>query len=252
LSALHKAKKKFENIIEENDLKLENIEITAAGLSPEEAIGDPDRQDFPLLQGEEVMIEACFNGYRGQAFTDHPGEFSGTLEEILQLDLENNYHRALFVASVNAVLRSLNLVEKTVHCRDNEMEDCVEEMVDWVKEKYPETVTLGIVGFQPALLEAAAARFSAENIIVTDLNRDRIGQKEYGIKVLDGEKENEFLISESDFVLSTGSTMVNDTASELLKLFDEYDTSFAFYGNTITGLAFLLDLPQLCFHGRSG
>ncbi len=252
MSLLTEAKAEFNKIVQDNNLQLKNIEINAVGLSPEEAIGDPDRQNFPLLQGEEVMIEASFKDYRGQAFTDQPGEFTGTLKEILELELDNNYNRALFVAAVNAVLRSLDLVEKTVHCRDNEMEDCVREMVAHVRSNHPNVEKMGIIGFQPALLEIAASELGTDNVVITDLNQDRIGTKKYGVEILAGNKQTEHLIAESDFVLSTGSTMVNDTARELLELFANYERNFAFYGNTITGLAYLLDLPQLCFYGRKG
>ncbi len=76
MALLEEAKNKFQEIIAEAGLELEEIRITAAGLSPEEAIGEPDRQNYPLLTEEEVMIEAEFQGARGQAFTDHPGEYS--------------------------------------------------------------------------------------------------------------------------------------------------------------------------------
>ena len=252
MSLLTEAKVEFNKIVQKNNLQLENIEIDAVGLSPEEAIGDPDRKDFPLLQGEEVMIEARFQSYRGQAFTDHPGKFTGSLKEILELKLDNNYHRALFVATVNAVLRSLDLVEKTVHCRDNQMEDCVREMIAHVKSQHPDIEQIGIIGFQPALLEAAADELGTDNVLITDLNQERIGSKKYGVKILDGNNQTEYLIAESDFVLSTGSTLVNNTARDLLNLFARYRRDYAFYGNTITGLAYLLDLPQLCFYGQKG
>ncbi|SDL54687.1 Rossmann-like domain-containing protein [Halarsenatibacter silvermanii] len=246
------AREKFEELVAENNLSTENIKITAEGLDPEEAIGHPERQDFPLLQGEEVMIEAKFKNSRGQAFTDQPGEYEGTLEEILSFDLDSSYRRALLVAAINVVLRDLDLIEKTVHCRDDDMEDCAEEIMAWIKTNHGELQTIGLIGFQPAFLEAAAKTFGSNNILVTDLNQDRIGGSDYGIEVRNGEKFNRRLIKKSGFVLVTGSTMINGSAGKLLELFAEQNKDFAFYGNTITGLAYLMDLPQLCFYGRRG
>lgn len=56
--------------------------VSARALTPEEAIGTPERSDFPILKGKESMMEARFRGNRGQAFTSMPGDFRGTLEEV--------------------------------------------------------------------------------------------------------------------------------------------------------------------------
>lgn len=251
MSILEEAKNKFQDIIAESDLEMEEIRINAAGLSPEEAIGEPDRQDYPLLTGKEVMIEARFQGARGQAFTDHPGEYSGTLREVLELPLNDNYHRALLTAAINAVLNKLKIVDKTIHCRDDEMEECVRDIVGWVRNYYPTAKRIGIIGFQPALLEAAVKSFGEDQVFLTDLNPERIGSLEYGVKILDGSKDTEELIHNSDFILATGSTVVNGTAENLVNQFHRHNKPFAFYGNTISGPAYLLDLPRLCFYGCS-
>lgn len=65
-------------------------------------------------------MQATLHGAPGQAYTDMPGNYTGTLAEVLALPLVNNFQRAAFIASLNAVLRYLGLVNKTVHCRDKE------------------------------------------------------------------------------------------------------------------------------------
>ncbi len=40
------------------------------GLNPKEAIGTPDRNDYPILKGKELIIEATFKDAKGQSFTD--------------------------------------------------------------------------------------------------------------------------------------------------------------------------------------
>ena len=67
--------------------------ISARPLSPEEAIGKPDRTDYPILKGWEVMVEAAFRDARGQAFTDMPGNFEDTLQGLLDFGLLNNFER---------------------------------------------------------------------------------------------------------------------------------------------------------------
>ncbi len=58
-------KQKLKQLVESHDLLRENIKITARSLTPKEAIGEPERKDFPLLKGKEVMMEANFLGQKG-------------------------------------------------------------------------------------------------------------------------------------------------------------------------------------------
>ncbi len=68
-----KIKEKFCQLIKEDDVWSSQINVVnIRPLTPQEAIGNPERDDFPLLKGKEVMIQADFRGSRGQAFTDMP------------------------------------------------------------------------------------------------------------------------------------------------------------------------------------
>lgn len=57
---LKEAKEKLLAIAASNHLGDEAVRVTVGILSIQQAIGKPIRQDFPLLQGKEVMIEAQF------------------------------------------------------------------------------------------------------------------------------------------------------------------------------------------------
>ena len=59
----------FERIAKENNLLNESVVIKAAPLTPDEAIGNPTDRDYPLVRGKERLMEANFQGGRGQAFT---------------------------------------------------------------------------------------------------------------------------------------------------------------------------------------
>ena len=97
-------KDKFSQLINDEDIWSSRINVVnVRSLTPQEAIGNPERDDFPLLKGKEVMIQADFRGSKGQAFTDMPGNYSGTLRDIFELPLINNFQRAIFTASINAV-----------------------------------------------------------------------------------------------------------------------------------------------------
>ncbi len=250
VGVLEATRKKFTEILREEGLEKKTIDIAVRGLEVEEAIGDPERDDFPLQQGEEVMIEATFGDSRGQAFTDRPTDYSGSISELLELNLNRPHNRALVVAAVNAVLRELDLIEGTRHCRDEEPEKCGQRMVEWLDENHPEVNKLGIVGYQPAIIEACYKSYG-KNLMVSDLNPERVGEQVgEGVRVLNGKTENRQLVEETDFVLATGSTIINGTINELLQLFEEYNRSHAFFGNSIAGPAYLLNLPRLCFYGH--
>ncbi|MDK2968463.1 MAG: hypothetical protein PWP53_4075, partial [Lacrimispora sp.] len=65
-------KDKFKTLVEENSLTMDEIHIVSKSLTPEEAIGNTRRKDFPILTGREVMLQAEYQGAKGQAFTDAP------------------------------------------------------------------------------------------------------------------------------------------------------------------------------------
>ena len=109
---------------EENNLLGESIAIKARTLTVHEAIGDPEGANFPLQKGKERLMEAEFRGAKGQSFTDQFGDFTGTLADVASMPLENNFRRAVFVASVNATVWGLGLCDRTIHCRDKEPGEC--------------------------------------------------------------------------------------------------------------------------------
>jgi len=231
-------KEKFCQLIKGDDVWSSRINvINVRTLTPQEVIGNPERDDFPLLRGKEVMIQADFRGSRGQAFTDMPGNYSSTLREVFEMPLINNFQRAVFVATVNAVLRNLNLISKTVHCRDKKPGECAAHLVDYIKERFGNP-RIAFIGMQPAMVEALTAQFE---IRVVDLDPDNVGQKRCGALIEDVTHTKEIL-SWADVILATGTTAVNDTLTPLLT-----ENPIIFYGVTISGIAYLMGYEQYCF-----
>ena len=100
-------KRRARNSWEDRGLLAERIVIKAKALSTEEAIGNPDEDDFPIQKGKEKLMQAEFLGSCGQAFTDRYGDFEGSLGDVLTMPLKNNFRRAVFVSALNAVARSM-------------------------------------------------------------------------------------------------------------------------------------------------
>ena len=251
MDLLSQAKDKLTTILSEGQLsESSTIRITARGLTASEAIGQPKRTDYPIQNGKEVMIQAECGGCLGQAFTDEPSDYLGSLTDILALPLQGSANRALFVAALNAVLRKNKLADRTVHCKDEEPELCAGTLMYWLQEKLQPEDKIGLIGLQPAMLEKLSATFGPERLLASDLNPKTIGSEKWGVTILDGEQENQRLMDEADFVLVTGSAIVNGSFNQLYQYMSEQDKPFAAFGNTISGVASLLNIPHVCFHGR--
>lgn len=233
-------KKEFIKIINENGLESEEVVIKAAPLSPEEAIGNPEDRDYPLVMGKERLMQAELKGSLGQAFTDMYGNFSGRLSDIVEMDLTNNFRRAIFISSLNAVMRYLGLITKSIHCRNEEPRECSHELVKYIEKNYGHP-KIAFIGFQPRMVEALSKRFELK---VTDMDINNIGSEKFGVKIHDPEKTQEHL-DWCDMVLATGTTAVNGTIDQF-----RVSKPVIFYGITISGAAKLLGLNDFCYCGH--
>ena len=218
------------------------IFIKARVLSAQEAIGNPEEYDFPLLKGKEKIVETNFQGNLGHAFTDMYGGFQGSLEEVFKMPSSNNYRRALQVASINALARYWGLVENTVHCKDEQPKNCAIKSCEFIQKNYPRVKRIAFIGYQPAFVDIFSRKYKMK---VLDLDDDNIGKEKFGNLILDGSKDMEGAVSWSDLVIATGSTLVNNTIDEILALAGK--DKVIFYGVTLSGTAVLLGLNRICF-----
>lgn len=232
---------RFREIAEENNIVHERIKVTGRVLNPEEAIGNPSRGDFPILKGKEKLIEAEFRGEKGQAFTNMPGSFSGTIDEILNKKIETNFDRAVLISTVNAVCKYLGLAEKTIHCKDDEPEECSEKLVNHIKKEYG-SPKIALIGFQPAMLQKLSENFQ---IRAADLDEENIGKVKFGVKIEDGQTKTEDILNWAEIILATGSTAANATVTDYL-----LDKPVIFYGTTIAGVASIMNLNRFCELGK--
>lgn len=233
---------KFKKLVEDNSLLNEEVKITGKTLTVEEAIGNTERKDFPIIKGKEKLLEADFRGVKGQAFTDMPYNFQGNLKQIVEMPLETNFDTAVYIATVyiatlNAVCRYLKIADKTVHCKDGEPENCALELVEYIKNKYGNP-KIALIGFQPAMLENLAKNFKVR---IVDLDANNIGKVKYSVMVEDGDKPINDLLSWCDIVVATGSTIANKTITNLL-----IDKPAIFFGTTLAGAAALMKLERFC------
>jgi hypothetical protein len=218
----------------------EKIHIRARALSTKEAIGNPEHQDFPIQKGKEKLMQADFMDAGGQAFTDMYGDYEGTLEAVVRLPMENNHQRAVFVASLNAVLRHLGRIGGTIHCRDGEPVDCGKALVPYLKDRYS-GARIAQVGFQPRMVENLAA---VHPLRVLDMDPDNIGTPKFGVTIESAE-DTEEAVEWADLLLVTGTVLANGTITPLLG-----KKPIIFYGTTVAGAAYLMGWERFCPRSR--
>ena len=223
-------------ILEAQGLMDKRVRVEARALSTEEAIGNPEGDDFPLQKGKERLMQAELEGALGQAFTDRYGDFEGTLKEIFTMPLKNNFRRAVFVATLNAALRAQGRAKRTIHCHDQGPSLCAADLARHIRTRYGH-VRIGQVGFQPAMAEALAASFPLR---VLDMDPDNIGTEKRGVRI-EGADAQEDVIAWADLLLVTGTTLVNDTTADFLN-----GKPVLFYGTTIAGAAALMGWERFC------
>lgn len=234
---------KFIEIINNNDLNTTSIEIESKGLTAQEAIGNTERKDYPILVGNEIMLQAKYKGSIGQAFTPSPVNFSGTIEDVLKLNLKEDLsNRGIFIATINAVLKHLSLSDSSIHCKDDEPGKCAKKYLEYLNENYKDKKIL-LVGLQPGILSQISKR---GNVRVLDLNPKKIGTYVESVLIEDGLKSYESCVEWADLILCTGSVFANGSMDLYLNLNKE----IIFYGTSCSGPAYLLNLKRFCPYSK--
>jgi uncharacterized protein (DUF4213/DUF364 family) len=250
LPVLEAAKAKVERIVVEQGWHDVGVSVSVKTLSPDEAIGNPKRRDFPIVEGKERVIEVEVMGCKAQAFTDSPKEFSGTIGDVLALSLDTNSERAIFIGALNAVLKYRGRLDATLHCKDEEPEKCAHEISAYIRCKHG-MINVGLIGLNPAIAESLVHVFGVEHVNITDLNYDNIGKIKYGVTVQDGRTGTADMVKASDLILMTGTTLVNDTFNGIRRLINKYRKEYLIYGVTASGIKELLGFHGICPYGRT-
>ena len=174
----------------------------------------------------------------------------GDLKTVLNLPLASNRERSIYVATLNAILKYLSLIENTIHCKDEDPERCGKEIASQLLKRWGK-VKVGFIGLNPAIAENLIETFGAENVRITDLNKLNIHSFKYGVKVWDGNAMTEELIKQSDVILITGTTFINGTFDHIMLCVQHYRKDYLIYGVTGAGICKLMGLDRICPYSRS-
>ena len=242
---LEEAKIKFSELVTQHQLGSQKVKVIVKPLSPKQAIGSPSRQDFPILEGKEVIVEAQFRKSFGQAFTDQPHEFSGSLKDVLNLSLNTNDDRAIFIATLNAVTAHLGMVTGVHHCHDEEPEECAAQIAQYIQTSFGR-VKVGMMGYQPAILENLVDTLGTNNVRCTDLNPKNIDSHKFGIEIWDGKTDTQRLVDWCQLLLVTSSAIVNNTFDDIREEAISQGKHLIMFGVTGAGVSALLGLERIC------
>lgn len=250
-TTLEQIRPRLVQIVEQEGLVDAEVTVLARPLTPEEAIGTPGRRDFPIITGKERVLEATVLGARGQAYTDSPLEFIGSMTQVLELELTSNQHRGIYVATLNALLAKTGAAKETVHCKDEAPETCALTIAKTLLERHGK-VEVGLIGLNPAIGERLVDTFGAQHVRFSDMSRETVGQQRFGVEVWDGAVRTPDLIDASDVVLLTGTTLVNGTFDDIVERIKERGKAYVVYGVTAAGVGALQGFPRLCPEAQEG
>lgn len=241
----NRLQKEFVKLVDEFQLRQAEVKVKASLLTPEEAIGSTKRQDYVLLKGKERLLEATVMGCKGQAFTSAQGNFECTLEDVVALPLTDDFQRAIYIATLNAIVCYAGKGDQTIHCRNEGPELCAQQTATYFNDKYRDLRIL-MIGYQPALAEALYK--AGNSLIVLDLDPENIDKTKNGVLIRNGADGLEEYISGSDVIFATGSTICNDTIDTL------YNASIplVLFGTTGAGAAALLGITRFCPEATCG
>ncbi len=248
---LEQTRAQFLEIVRNENLLEAEVAVLGRPLTPEEAIGTPGRRDFPIIRGKERILEARCLGARGQAFTDAPREFTGTLSGVLELEWTSNQNRAIYIATLNAVLAHLGRACATVHCKDDDPERCGREIANRILERHGKT-TVGLIGLNPAIADHLIDLFGAAQVHISDLYQGNVGKERLGVQVWDGAEQTQDIIEASEVVLLTGTTLQNGTFDEIWATIQDRGKTGLVFGVTAAGVCALAGLERVCPYGRNG
>lgn len=102
---------------------------------------------------------------------------------------------------------------------------------------------VGLMGMQPAILEALVETLGPDRVMVSDLAE--AGRVCCGVVVLDGMASSE-MFERCQLILMTGSTLANGTIDRLVENARQHNNRVVIYGTTIAGAAYLLGLERWC------
>lgn len=213
----------------------ETVTVTASE-DPEETLR-PENEPVSTVSRPEYCVAAELCGVKGEAYTEEPSSFNGTLKEALEIQPTEKGISAVTIAALNAAMSYLGLTPGTFPEGEEARISYADALCRYVTEHHGKNNII-LVGYDGYLVK----RFVDEGLEFWTMDKDpaNITQNRFHHVVVNNAKRNR----ESSFVwgkyfVVTGSSLCNGTILHYLNSGKE----LLFYGISCAGAAKLLDLP---------
>lgn len=218
-----------------SDLLNETVTVTVSK-EPEHTLR-PEEDPLSTVARPEYCVTAEIRGAKGEAYTENPSAFQGTLKQALEIPPSEKGISAVAVSAINAAMNFLNLSPGTFPEDAQHHISYADSLCRYITEHYGKEKIV-LIGYDGYLVK----RFMEEGLEFWTLDRDpdHIAQSRFDHVVVNSAKRNR----ESSFVwgkvlIVTGSTLCNGTIVQYL----DSGKELLFYGITCAGIATLLKLP---------
>ena len=225
----------FEKLKGSEELMNEKVIIRADEL--------PERQlmpeDYVPFKGKraEYRLKAEFLGSAGEAYTEAPENFDGTLREALALKPTDRGMDARFLAALNAAMSHMGYCCGAWEDSLKAHEAYAEELYRYVTENYGKS-RIVLVGYDGYIVK----KFSESGMDFWTLDRDpdNISQKRFDQLVVNSARLNrESCFKWAKLMLVTSSALCNGTISQFI----DKGPEILLYGITGAGASKFIDIP---------
>ena len=213
----------------------EAVTVTASQ-EPEHTLR-PEEDPPSTAARPEYCVTAEICGVKGEAYTETPSDFEGTLKQALEIPPTEKGISAVTVAAINAAMSFLHLSPGVFPEDPQQHVLYADGLCRYITEQYGKN-RIVLIGYDGYLVK----RFMEEGLEFWTLDRDpdHVAQDRFDHVIVNSAKRNR----ESSFVwgnvlIVTGSTLCNGTIVQYLNSGKE----LLFYGITCAGAATLLKLP---------
>ncbi len=235
MNMLEQLKSELEKVAVEKGWIHNSLKIECSALSTEEAIGTPLEQDYPIQKGKETMLQVTFRDSHGQAFSREVfRNRTASLQEVLELPLDSDGHRALLIAAANAVFCEAGLINHTIHCKNQEPAECAKHLGEITSGE-----KVALFGLQPRFLEKLN---ELGEVRCVDIDPELVNTTAACGVLIEPPEKTEEIIAWADRLLVTGSATVNDTFARFL----ETGRPLHVFGTTGAAAAYILGLERYC------
>lgn len=217
------------------ELLEEPVTVTASK-EPEETLR-PENDPPSTVARPEYCVTAAIRGVKGEAYTEMPSDFQGTLAQALKIAPSEKGISAVTAAALNAAVSCLTETPGVFPADPQYHFRYADDLCRYMTEHYKGRKIV-LVGYDGYIVK----RFMEEglNFWTLDMNPDHISQERFHHVIVNGAKRNrESSLAWGDIFLVTGSTLCNGTIIPYL----DSGKELLFYGITCAAAAALLSLP---------